>query len=118
MQVKVAESDDSAPTLDLRQFMPRAPGASWSSPISLRADAPRVGLVGDWQPLFELLVGRAETFGGTATVLGCALESAVSRGVLGYAACDPPLPGSFSVTEYLQHAARLSHGSASRAVGE
>ncbi len=39
----------------------------------------------------------------------------ISQNVLGFAACDPPLPGSFTVAEYLQHAARLSHGSANRA---
>ena len=115
MNANAADSDGAAPTLELRQFTPRSPSAAWRAPITLRAAARRVGLVGDWQPLFQVLGARAEVGGGHASVLGCALESAIVRGILGFAACDPPLPGSFSVTEYLQHAARLSHGSASRA---
>jgi ABC-type multidrug transport system ATPase subunit len=38
--------------------------------------------------------------------------------VVGFAPCDPPLPGSFSVLEYLRHAARLSHGSPARALAD
>jgi ABC-type multidrug transport system ATPase subunit len=116
MNARAAESDGGAPTLDLRQFMPRSASSAWRSPLTLRADARRVALVGDWEPLFQVLATRAEVGSGDATVLGCPLESAIPRGLLGYSACDPPLPGSFSVTEYLQHAARLSHGSSSRAV--
>ena len=115
MSATAAESGDAAPTLELRQFTSRSPGAAWRAPLTLRADARRVALVGDWEPLFQVLGARAEVGGGNATILGCALESAIRHGILGFAACDPPLPGSFSVTEYLQHAARLSHGSASRA---
>jgi ABC-type multidrug transport system ATPase subunit len=84
--------------------------------LNVRSQAQRIGLVGDWEPLFELLRGRAEVSSGRARVLGCELELALSRGVLGFAACDTLLPGSFTVSEYLQHAARLSHGSKSRAV--
>jgi len=109
-------SDGSTPTLELRQFAVRSAGATWTPPLSVRSHAERIGLVGDWEPLFQLLTGRAEASSGSAQVLGCELESAISRGILGFAACDPVLPGSFTVTEYLRHAARLSHGSASRAV--
>src|SRR6478736_1332363 len=105
-----------APTFELRQFAVRSPGAVWRAPLNLRSNAQRIALVGNWEPLFQVLGGRAETAGGTAAILDCTLEAAVSAGILGFAACDPPLPGSFTVTEYLRHAARLSHGSASRAV--
>ncbi|HEX2669235.1 MAG TPA: hypothetical protein VHM25_00105 [Polyangiaceae bacterium] len=115
MKTNAAESDGAAPTLELRQFTPRSPSSAWRAPVTLRTDARRVALVGDWEPLFQVLGARSEVGGGSAIILGCALEAAISRGILGFAACDPPLPGSFSVAEYLQHAARLSHGSASRA---
>ncbi|MEI9937220.1 MAG: hypothetical protein WDO69_08330 [Pseudomonadota bacterium] len=116
MNAPSARADGAAPTLELRQFAVRSAGAAWATPLSLRSDARRIGLVGDWEPLFQLLIGRAEAESGSARVLGCELESAISRGVLGFAACDARLPGSFTVGEYLRHAARLSHGSASRAV--
>jgi len=106
----------AAATFELRQFAVRSPGAVWRAPLNLRSNAKRIALVGNWEPLFQVLGGRAETAGGTATILDCTLEATVSAGILGFAACDPPLPGSFTVTEYLEHAARLSHGSASRAV--
>lgn len=115
MNANAADSDGAAPTLELRHFTPRSLGTAWRAPVTLRSDAHRVGLVGDWEPLFQVLGARAEVGGGSANVLGHALESVIARGTLGFAACDPPLPGSFSVAEYLQYAARLSHGSASRA---
>ena len=116
MTTKAAHSDDAAPTIELVQFAVCAAGAQWSLPLSLRSDARRVGLIGDWEQLLQLLTGSAQASRGSARVLGCELETAVSSGVLGFAACDPPLPLSFTVSEYLRHAARLSHGSASRAV--
>src|ERR1041384_676225 len=109
MSANAAASDDSAPTLELRQFALRSSGAAWRAPLDLRSDAQRVALVGEWEPLCQLLAGRAEIASGKACLLGCPLESAISRGLLGFAACDPPLPESFTVSEYLRHAARLSH---------
>ncbi|HKO46442.1 MAG TPA: hypothetical protein VJV79_01885 [Polyangiaceae bacterium] len=116
MNTLTAASGGAPPTLELRQFALRSPGAAWPAPLSLCSNAQRIGLVGDWEPLFQRLLGRPELTSGSAQVLGCELESAISSGNLGFAACDPLLPGSFTVTEYLRHAARLSHGSASRAV--
>jgi len=116
MNASAADANGSAPTLELQEFALRSPGAAWSAPLRLRSNASRLALVGDWNPLFQALSARAEIASGSATVLGCALESAIARGVVGFAACDPPLPGSFSVKEYLQHAARLTHGSATRSV--
>jgi len=109
-------SDDVPATLELRSFALRLAGAVSSAPLSVRSTAHRLGLVGDWESLFQLFSGRAEAASGSAKILGCELESAISSGVLGFAACDVPLPSSFTVSEYLRHAARLSHGSASRAV--
>ena len=116
MSAPAAVSDQATPTLELREFAVRSFGTAWAAPISLRTNASRVGLVGDWEPFFQLLLGRAQGSGGSASVLGHDLESAIARGVLGFAACDPRLPASFTVSEYLRHAARLSHGSPSRAV--
>ena len=115
MNAHTAHPSEAAPTLELRQFALRSAGAAWTTPLSLRSDAQRIGLVGDWEPLFQLLTGSAEDASGSAKILGYELEHALSRGVLGFAACDPPLPTSFTVSEYLRHAARLTHGSASRA---
>src|SRR6188768_2168675 len=116
MNSEAAVQSDSAPTLELRELVLRAPNASWTAPLSLRSEAQRVALVGDWEPLFQVLSRRAELASGSAKSLGCELDSAVFSGILGFSACDVPLPGAFTVTEYLEHAARLSHGSASRAV--
>jgi len=110
-------SNGALPTLELRQFALRS-AAPRAAPVSFCSHAARIGLVGDWQSLFELLSGRERASSGSAQVLGCELESAISRGILGFAACDVPLPGSFTVTEYLEHAARLSHGSSRRAARE
>jgi len=116
MSAGASGSDGSSATLELQQFTVRSPAAAWVAPLSLRSDAQRVGLVGDWQPLFQLLAGRAEVASGRGQVGGCELETAISRGILGFAACDALLPQSFTAIEYLRHAARLSHGSASRAL--
>jgi len=116
MNANVALSDNAAPTLELVRFALRsADGAAWKAPLSVRTAARRVGLLGNWEPLFQVLSGRAEVASGTAQLLGCDLESALARGILGYSACDVPLPATFTVSEYLRHAARLSHGSTSRA---
>ncbi|MEO6602388.1 MAG: hypothetical protein ABIQ16_21080 [Polyangiaceae bacterium] len=104
------------PTLELRDAAVRRAGAALTAALSFSVALPRVGLVGDWSGLLQVLTGQAQIASGSARVLGSELESVLRDGVLGLALCDPPLPGSFTVTEYLEHAARLSHGSASRAV--
>jgi ABC-type multidrug transport system ATPase subunit len=103
-------------TLELNALSLRRAGSALLSALSLRSDAQRIGLIGDWSALFQALTGQAQLSAGRAWILGCDLEHALARGVVGFAACDPVLPGSFSVLEYLRHAARLSHGSAARAV--
>ena len=106
----------NAPTLELRDAAVRRAGAALTAALSFSAAAQRVGLVGDWSALLQALTGQAQVASGSVRVLGVEFESALSEGALGLALCDPPLPGSFTVTEYLERAARLSHGSASRAV--
>jgi ABC-type multidrug transport system ATPase subunit len=115
MSAEATADRDAEPTIELEQLVVRSASAAWTAPLSLRSQARRVGLIGDFQPLFQVLEGRAELAGGRASVCGCELETAISSGVLGFSACDVSLPDAFTVTEYLQHAARLSHGSRSRA---
>lgn len=107
-----AAIQSDAPTLELRNARLRTGEAA---SLSLRSDARRIALLGDWEPLFGALTGAATLEAGNAQILGHELGEAVARGVVGLALCDPPLPASFSVREYLEHAARLSHGSARRA---
>ncbi|HYP78353.1 MAG TPA: hypothetical protein VER12_20415 [Polyangiaceae bacterium] len=116
MTVNAAGSQGGAATLELRQFTVRSAGTTWKGRLDLVSNAERVALVGDWAPLFQVLNGRASVASGSGSFLGCGLEAALSSGLVGFAACDPALPGSFTVMEYLRHAARLSHGSSSRAV--
>jgi ABC-type multidrug transport system ATPase subunit len=105
-------------TLELRDVTIRRAGSALLSTLSLRAEADHVGLIGDWEPLFQALTGRAQLAAGSAQIMGCELSHALARGVVGFAPCDPPLPGSFSALEYLRHAARLSHGSRARALAD
>jgi len=115
MSTPAVVSSDALPTLELREFSVSSAGATWGASLSLQTRARRVGLVGDWAPLLQLLTGRAQAASGRARILDGELQAAISAGILGFAACDVPLPSSFTVLEYLQHAARLSHGSAKRA---
>ncbi len=62
MSAEAAASDDAAPTLELRQFALRSVDAASATPISLCSHARRVGLVGDWEPLFQLLMGSTQAF--------------------------------------------------------
>jgi sodium transport system ATP-binding protein len=105
-------------TLELRDVTIRRAGSALLTSLSVRSDAHRLGLIGDWEPLFQALTGRAQLSSGSAQLMGCPLERALSRNVVGFAPCDAPLPGSFSVLEYLRHAARLSHGSPARALSD
>ncbi len=108
----------TAPTLELRGAFVRRAGAALTAGLSFSTDAPRVGLIGDWSALLHALTGQAQVESGSARVFGCELDAALRHGIVGLALCDPPLPGAFTVSEYLQHAARLSHGSLTRAVSD
>ncbi|MES1173844.1 MAG: hypothetical protein ABUL62_05895 [Myxococcales bacterium] len=105
----------NAPTLELRDAAVRRAGAALTAALSCSSAAARVGLLGDWSALQHALTGEAQVESGSARVLGHELESALADGVVGLALCDPPLPAAFTVKEYLEQAARLSHGSAARA---
>jgi ABC-type multidrug transport system ATPase subunit len=105
-------------TLELRDVTIRRAGSALLSTLSLRTEAHRVGLIGEWEPLFQALTGQAQLASGRAQIMGCELSQALARNMVGFAPCDPPLPGSFSVLEYLRHAARLSHGSSARALAD
>ena len=98
-------------TLELEGvFMPSA-GVGSRAPLRLRSEARSLGLLGNWESLFQALVGTGSLGPGSARVLGAPLESALAGGVVGFAPCDPPLPPNLRVSQYLEHAARLSHGS-------
>ena len=105
-------------TLSLRDVGFRDAGGSLTASLDLLSSAERVGLVGDWAPLFRALTGEVEVARGSAGIFECRIDQALARGVVGVALCDPPLPEAFSVREYLEHAARLSHGSKTRAVSD
>lgn len=110
--------DGQPSTLELHEATFRRAGATLLAALSVRSNARRIGLVGDWEPLFRTLTGDANISSGSAQIFGCELGAAIDRGIVGFAACDPALPASLSVRDYLQHAARLSHGSHSRATSD
>jgi ABC-type multidrug transport system ATPase subunit len=83
--------------------------------LGMRSSAARVGLVGDWEPLFRGFLRRESIAQGNARVLGLELGAALASGRVGLALCDPPLPLDFSVRQYLEQAAGLSHGSTTKA---
>jgi ABC-type multidrug transport system ATPase subunit len=114
----LAKPAEESATIELREASFRRAGAAVGATLSLRSTARRVGLVGAWGPFFRSLTGEANVASGTATISGCALHLALARGVVGFAPCDPPLPASFTVREYLEHGARLSHGSRARAAAD
>lgn len=103
-------------TLELHALGVRRAERALLAGLSLRSNAARIGLIGDWSGLFQALTGQAEVSAGSARILGCELERALALGAVGFAPCDVPLPPSFTITEYLQHAARLGHGSRTQAV--
>ena len=105
-------------TLELSRVAWPGADARSAPTLSAQSSAQRVGLVGAWTPLFRALTHQAPFASGSATVLGCPFEAALARGVVGFAPCDPALPAAFTVSEYLRHAARLTHGSPSRAAHE
>jgi ABC-type multidrug transport system ATPase subunit len=102
-------------TLELGDATVRRAGAALTAALSFSSTARRLGLLGDWSALLHALTGQAQIASGVVRMLGHPFETTLRDGVLGLAQCDPPLPAAFTVTEYLEQAARLSHGSAARA---
>lgn len=104
------------PTLELHALGVRRAGSALLAGLSLSSHAARIGLIGDWSGLFQALTAQAEVAAGTGRIFGTEIAHALAQGTVSFAPCDPPLPSSFTIAEYLRHAARLSHGSAARAV--
>jgi len=84
--------------------------------LTLRSNARTVGLIGEWGELFRACADG--TVAGEARVCGLPLGCALERGVAAIAPCDPELPPSFTVREYLEHSARLAHGARARAISD
>ncbi|HEY4159792.1 MAG TPA: hypothetical protein VGM29_16895 [Polyangiaceae bacterium] len=82
---------------------------------SARIEATRLGLVGDFSPLFRVLAQGAQVSSGRITLENVPLADAVAQGVAGLSLCDPPLDGRATVSEYLSLAARLAQCSAREA---
>ncbi|MEP7053088.1 MAG: ATP-binding cassette domain-containing protein [Pseudomonadota bacterium] len=103
-------------TLELHALGVRRAGRALLAGLSLSSSAARIGLIGDWSALFQALTGEAEIAAGTARIAGHELSHALASGEISFAPCDVLLPPSFTIAEYLQHAARLGHGSRARAL--
>jgi ABC-type Na+ transport system ATPase subunit NatA len=85
-----------------------ADGATLIDRLTCSAAPDRVGLIGAWEPFFRYLTGRAELAAGSCELLGMDARHAVQSGVAGVASHDPPLPGAWSVAEYVQRSAELA----------
>ena len=81
-------------------------GAALVDGLSFDADGARVGLVGDWSPLFRALSRRATLTRGEIRVLGSPLEAAIARGEAGVALAIPAT--DWTALEYLVTSARLA----------
>lgn len=83
-------------------------GAALLDGLTFSAADIRVGLVGAWGPLFQLLAGEARLAAGGVRVHDHDAASAVREGVVGVALCDPALPHDWSAHTYLYQSARLT----------
>jgi ABC-type multidrug transport system ATPase subunit len=78
---------------------------------NLEADGPRLVLVGEWAPLFELLAGRRTLADGALELAGAPAEGAAARGHVGVLLREPPMPPSWTLRDLLiESAALLGHG--------
>lgn len=82
-------------------------GAALLDGLSCSSSADRLGLVGDWSPLFRVLGSQAVVSAGRLFVHGAAAGEAVQQGSVGLAVCDPPLPPDLRAAEYLAASASL-----------
>jgi len=73
----------------------------------LEAHGPRLILVGDWGPLFELLLGRRQLVDGELELAGAPAGGAVARGRVGVLLREPSLPASWTLRELLVESAAL-----------
>jgi ABC-type cobalamin/Fe3+-siderophores transport system ATPase subunit len=94
-------------------------GATMIESLDLQTRGDRVVVLGDAESLLAALCGAprgaavgesddlARVVGGSLRVLGRDVASGAHREVTGFAPLDPPLPGSWSVEEYLGWGLRL-----------
>lgn len=75
--------------------------------LTLRAEAERVALLGDWSALFLLLSGDARLAAGNLTLVGVEVPLAVERGTVGVMRLDPLLPPTWSAEQLLATSAEL-----------
>ena len=78
------------------------------SRLTLRSDAERVALLGDWSALFRLLSGEAQLSSGSLSVGGVAVPRGVEQGVVGLMRLDPLLPSTWSAEQFLASSAELA----------
>ncbi|MGC4093570.1 MAG: hypothetical protein QM756_37860 [Polyangiaceae bacterium] len=81
-------------------------GSTWG-PYTIEADAPRLGLIGAWGPLFELFSSQASVATGNAALLGEPVAQGLASGRVGVAPLDPPLVRHWTSERYLAESARL-----------
>lgn len=74
---------------------------------TLEAQGPRLVLVGDWGPLFELFTGRRQLADGVLELAGTPAEGAAARGQVGVLLREPMLPPSWTLRELLIESAAL-----------
>ncbi len=99
----------SPPLLCLAGARIDAPGEGpLAEELTGEAAGPRVGLVGDWTPLFRMLAREARVVAGRAEVLGVPAEQAVAQGRVGVALASTPLPPGWRGGDYVLESARLA----------
>jgi ABC-type Na+ transport system ATPase subunit NatA len=76
--------------------------------LNVQSHAQRLGLFGDWSPLFRLLSGEAELSSGKLSIAGAAVPLGVQRGAIGVMRLDALLPAAWSAEHLLTSSAELS----------
>ncbi len=91
--------------------------AATGSELDAAVEGQRIALVGDWQFLFDVLCGRANSAAGQLLIDGSDARGAVIEGRVGVA--DPQLPGlpGNTVAQWIEAHCRL-HGLAPKQAGE
>jgi predicted ABC-type transport system involved in lysophospholipase L1 biosynthesis ATPase subunit len=96
-----------APTLDAQAARIDLLGQPLLGQLTLRSDAERLALLGDWSALFRLLAGEAELSAGSLTIGGVAVPLGVEQGAVGLMRLDPVLPPAWSAEQFLATSAEL-----------
>jgi ABC-type multidrug transport system ATPase subunit len=95
------------PLLSFEAARIRLADGSSVGPFGARGEARRLGLLGAWQPLFDLLARTATLESGAVTLLGAPVERALKSGEVALVPLDPPLPPQWTSERYLSESARL-----------